>query len=383
MNVRRHSVFLQQPILAPYRLAFFRRLAQSPVISPTVVYGQEAPSSALRSVRDPEGISAICLRNVFIPSERFMTAQVGALTAFDVTHFDTLICSFDPRTITNALLMMKARRHGVPIILWGHGVRPRRRYRDIYRRAAEMADAVILYSGYGKQQLVELGVDKDKMFVAWNSIDTQSIATLREPTPLADRNGIIYLGRLVAEKKIWILLEAFARAKPALPAGAHLYVVGSGPMAEPAAQLAQRLGIQDAITFVRETYDEKEISRWMNRCWISVSPGYLGLSVIHAFAYGMPILAGDHEPHSPEVEAVRAGENGEFFPSNSPTALAERLVALRSDHARLGLMGQHAARSSESFSVASMVRAFERAVAFAHREGPPETEVEPARTSAA
>src|SRR3569832_1223758 len=104
MNVRRHSVFLQQPILAPYRLAFFRRLAQSPVISPTVVYGQEAPSSALRSVRDPEGISAICLRNVFIPSERFMTAQVGALTAEDVTHFDTMICSFDPRTITNAHL---------------------------------------------------------------------------------------------------------------------------------------------------------------------------------------------------------------------------------------------------------------------------------------
>jgi glycosyltransferase involved in cell wall biosynthesis len=370
--MQRHSVFLQQPILPPYRLSFVKQLAKSPYLSTTVAYGQEHPRSALRSIPNPDGVSVRPLKNVFVASTPIMTAQMGAVTAFDISHFDTLICTFDPRIVTNTLLVLKAKRHHVPVILWGHGIRPRGRFKGIYKRAAEIADAVILYSAKGKRALQELGVPEGKMFVAWNSIDTHVIAGVRDSKPLGERNGIIYVGRLVRDKKILLLLNGFARARAGLPPATHLYVVGSGPMREPAEKLARELGIASHVTFVGETYEEEEVASWMNRSWISVSPGYIGLSIIHSFAYGLPMLAGDREPHSPEVEALQLGKNGEFFTADDPDALARSLVAIHGDPARLAAMGDAALATSELFSVRSMVAAFERAVAFAHGEGPPD-----------
>jgi glycosyltransferase involved in cell wall biosynthesis len=370
--MQRHRVFVQQTILPPYRLAFMRQLSRAPTLSATIAYGREHPRSALRSLQSPEGLSVLSLKNVFVVADSFMTVQLGALTAFDVSRFDTLICTFDPRIVTNALLVMKAKRHDVPVILWGHGIRPRGRFKPIYRRAAELADAVILYSGKGKRALKALGVDERKMFVAWNSIDTHVIGDLRARTPLAARDGIVYLGRLVPDKKVALLIAGFARALPRLGAGAHLYIVGAGPSRDEAVALARRLGLDGRVTFVAETYREEEISTWMNRCWLSVSPGYVGLSVIHAFAYGVPMLAGDAEPHSPEVEALVPGKNAALFRSDDPDALAEALIALRADPAALQALGDHALRTSELFSVRAMAQSFERAVAFAHGEGPPD-----------
>ncbi|HXJ23385.1 MAG TPA: glycosyltransferase family 4 protein [Polyangia bacterium] len=370
--MQRHSIFLQQPILPPYRLSFVKQLAKSPLLSTTVAYGQEHPRSALRSILNPDGVSVRTLRNVFVASDRLMTAQMGAVTAFDISHFDTLICTFDPRIVTNTLLVLKAKRHHVPVILWGHGIRPRGRFKHLYKRAAEIAEAVILYSAKGKRELQDLGVPEGKMFVAWNSIDTHVIAGVRDGKPLRERDGIIYVGRLVRDKKILLLIKGFARARGSLPAAAHLYIVGSGPMRVPAEKLARDLGIAAHVTFAGETYREEEVASWMNRSWISVSPGYIGLSVIHAFAYGLPMIAGDREPHSPEVEALLPGKNGEFFTADDPEALARSLVSIHADPARLTAMGQAALVTSDFFSVRSMVAAFERAVAFAHGEGPPD-----------
>jgi glycosyltransferase involved in cell wall biosynthesis len=299
-----------------------------------------------------------------------MTIQRDILRAFDPKKYDTLIYSLDPRTVTTLPLIAKAKRHGIPAIGWGHGIRPRGRFAKIYKAMSDASAALLLYTGAGKRGLEELGVDPQKMFVAWNSIDVATIQKLRSTAPLSERNGILYLGRMIPEKKVPLLVRGFAKALPGLGPDAFLCLVGKGSDRAGAEETVRQEGIEDRVTFVDETYQEEEIALQMNRCWVSVSPGYVGLSAIHAFAYGLPMIAGNPEPHSPEIEAFVEGQNGLFFKADDPDSLGNALITLRSDKGRLERFGANARETGDGFSVEAMVTAFENAVAYAHGKGP-------------
>ena len=59
---------------------------------------------------------------------------------------------------------------------------------------------------------------------------------------------------------------------------------------------------------------------------MSVSPGYVGLSLTQSLWFGVPALIARDEPHAPEIEAAKPGMNAVFFDSDEPEALGKALV---------------------------------------------------------
>ncbi len=135
-------------------------------------------------------------------------------------------------------------------------------------------------------------------------------------------NGIVFLGRLVEEKKIDVLIRAFAKLDPAL--GATLTIIGEGDRAASLKHLAERLGVADRIRFAGFVGDEEK-REILGAGTVFAMPSIAELqsiSTMEAMASGLPVVAADAMalPH-----LVHDGENGYLYPPEDADAMADRL----------------------------------------------------------
>jgi glycosyltransferase involved in cell wall biosynthesis len=362
-------VLVVQRILPPYRLPFFRRLAASSQMSLTIAYGEAAVGSALESVTPPSDLAVVRLGNLYGGSRELGVWQQGMLSLLKSNLYDVVIAEFNPRIVSNVLGCFWRQRLPLQWIWWGHGISPQSNAISIRLRVwlSRLADALIFYEATQQAKFVSWGVAQEKTFVANNSIDTEDIDPLVEARPCHERHRILYIGRLIPQKKIALLIHGFAHALSSLPPETKLTLVGDGTEREALERLVHELNIGERVEFVGAVYQQTQLAPLFNSAWVSVSPGYIGLSAIHSLAYGVPLLVAKGEPHSPEQAALEEGTNSVFFPSDDVTALGKQLVSLANDSVRWNAMAVAARQKIQaSFSLSAMVRTFEQAVQQVH-----------------
>lgn len=137
---------------------------------------------------------------------------------------------------------------------------------------------------------------------------------------------VVYAGRHVPEKRVPLLVEAFAVARRAVPS-LRLAVYGDGSDRGNAEAAAARLGVGDAVELHgRRPQEEVESAFARAACVASASEreGY-GLIVVEAAARGTPsvVVAG---PENAATELVVDGVNGAVAGDATPESLAEAIV---------------------------------------------------------
>jgi glycosyltransferase involved in cell wall biosynthesis len=367
----------------------FDRLCRLPGFEITIVYGREKPGTLPRSV--VEGVpfqSRLIETRYWDVGRHEIAAQPAVLRSLLRRDFDIYICEFDLKIVTNLLTALLSHRYGARFIWWGHGFsKSETPLKTALRcRFIHWADAVLLYNATAKHRYAEIGLSPGKMFVAYNSLDTDKLTALRARVTEAEveslrrqlnlpgRRVAIYVGRLLTEKKVDLLLRAFAQAREREPE-LSLLIVGDGPERLQLERLARELNVAPAVRFCGSITDQREVVRYFCCADVCVSPGFVGLMIINSFAYRVPIILPDHDPHSPEIEAFQEGVNGLAFPSDDATALAERLIRISRDadlRQRLGAGAQQTI--AERFNIHRMIQGFADALAYVSREplgGPP------------
>ncbi len=110
---------------------------------------------------------------------------------------------------------------------------------------------------------------------------------------LTRRKSIVFLGRLVSDKGLDLLIKAFAKLRP--PQW-RLMIIGSGPELASSAMLAKRLGIANSVDFVGPLQGS-ELVRELNQQEIIVVPSRweepFGVVVLEGLACGCVVLASD------------------------------------------------------------------------------------------
>lgn len=370
---RRPRVLLLQKILPHYRVRLFQELCRSETFELTLAYDPDFVQVSLKSVADPPDIRVAPVQNWRLGRARESDALVwqrGAVALVNSGQFDAVIAPLTPRIVSNLAVLRAARRRGMAFLWWGHGMGPRTKGRalQLMHWLSRRADAVIFYDQERARRMIAAGLPSERAYVAPNSIDVEEIVYLRQDAPLGARNGVLYVGRLTERKKVDLLLKAFAAARPRLPPGARLTIIGDGPLRASLESLAKQLELSDAVQFTGPLYDQSQLAPHFNAAWVSVSPGSLGLSAIHSFAFGLPMIVAQDEGHGPEIGTIRPGANGLFVPSDDPAALADAVVALRNDPERwLALASGAMGTVDRSYGLAPMVARFEEAIAFALR----------------
>lgn len=312
-----HRIVFVQTTVPDYRTRFFEDLARE-VGAFTLIAGADDWSLDIAHV---ETVPSVRVRNRYL-AERRLLWQVGVPRA--VASADVVVVGLNPRVVSNWVVLVSRRLRRKRTLVWGHAW-PRRgrsdRVRDIFRR---LADTVVVYTETEARELRNLRPNID-VVAAPNAI-YRSAEIGPAPSELA--TDIVFVGRLNSSKKPELLLDAFERAASRLPDDVRLVFVGDGPLRVVLEQRANDACLGDRVVFSGHVSDVEALRAIYGRAIVSVSPGYVGLSLTQSLGYGIPMLIARDEPHSPEIEALVEGKNGSLFASDSPESLAELLVGI-------------------------------------------------------
>jgi glycosyltransferase involved in cell wall biosynthesis len=322
---RQYSVVLQQNVIPDYRIGFLRTLTQQldadfQIYSGWVDYATTTQTTPDATTQTP----FIPLKNRFFLGRRFLW-QSGHF--IERLNADVLIANFNLRTISNYPILLLRWLLRRPTLLWGHvtGLSPMSKRFGFLQLF--FAKGFICYT-HTQEALYHQyhPLLNTKTFVAANSC-VHSADCYSNPHHEQEIRDIVFVGRLVKEKKPSLLLQAFiiARNQRLLPEQTRLVFVGRGPQADELQAMANASGYANEIRFTGHIADIDRLREIYSTAFCSVNPGYIGLSVIQSFAFGVPVLAADKEPHSPEVEACQRVRFGDFFTSDSPDELARYL----------------------------------------------------------
>jgi glycosyltransferase involved in cell wall biosynthesis len=300
----------------------------------------------------------------------------GAREAFAVgAAYDAVIAPFAGGAILPAAYA-GARRHGKPFVLWAsvwaqpwsaaHALAlPVTRH--IYRRA----DAVIAYGEHVRGFVAGIRGRDDDVFVAPQSVEPElftrsvpdeEIEGFRAAHELGTAPLVLYVGRLIEEKGVGVLLDAWQR----LDSRATLVLIGDGPLAGAAEAVPgvkllgplPRPALPAAYAAAAFTVLASVPTRRFREPW--------GLVCNEAMHQGRPVIASD-SVGAVAGGLVRGGENGLVVPSGDAGALTAAIERLLGDPQLRGRLGAAARDALRPYTYEAMAEAFERALAAARR----------------
>ena len=352
------SAAVLQSTIPDYRVPVFAALRERLPDGLTIVCGETDFSENVRIGADLG--AHVLVENVFLADRRLLWQR---RTVRRLTRPRSVMLELNPRIVNTWLILVLRRLRGRRSVVFGHAW-PRRgptartdRVRHLMRR---LADAVVVYTDSQARELAAL-MPRHEIYAAPNALYPRSRAVRdAEHRPATD---VLYVGRLVDAKKPGLLLEAFERAVPSLPEHTRLVVVGDGPLRPELEAKAGTTAVRERVQFLGHVADFETLKTLYARALVSVSPGYVGLSLTQSRRFGVPVLIARDEPHSPEVEAAESGWNALFFASDSPDALCASLldVFAARDHwvARAPAIAEACVTR---YSLESMVEALARAL---------------------
>ncbi len=350
------TIAIVQPAVPDYREPLFSRLAEIYGDRLHVYAGQSTAKNTIPSVVGQAGYFRP-LTNRYLLGQRFLW-QSGHER--ELCEADLLIASGTLRTLSTLQLLAR-RRHRRPTLLWGHAKGKHARLNAARRAMLRASDGFIAYTQTEASFVRDL-LPAQRVWSANNSCvwakDCQA------STHVAPRN-VLYVGRLVAEKKPLLLLEAFAllAGLGRVPRDTQLVFVGDGPLRWSLEQRTADLGLGHQVIFHGHVWQPEALWPIYDSALIATSPGYVGLSAIQAFARGLTLLVSRNEPHSPEIEACHEGFNTVYFDSDSHNHLATALHSCFSTADELASRRAAIAQSiAEGYTYEIMVDAFRSAI---------------------
>jgi len=273
----------------------------------------------------------------------------------------------DPPALARDLpLLLAARRRSPPVVLHLHGSQADRLAAPGHRllkgataRLVRLSDALLVLSSEERRQWHEFAPAADIRVVrnpyvpAGDAPPSLGRAALRVPegVPL-----ILFVGRLVAAKGIFDLLEAQAQVLARTPC--HLLVAGAGQQATEVEAAMRRFGLAAHVTLAG--YLQGEALRSAYRLAdVFALPTYhaegFPTVILEAMDAGLPIVTTRLRGMA---DYLREGENALFVAPRDPCALASALLRLLADAPLRAQMGAANRRALLQFSPDAVAREY-------------------------
>jgi glycosyltransferase involved in cell wall biosynthesis len=211
----------------------------------------------------------------------------------------------------------------------------RRKVRDIERLLVEQSDRIICCSNYMFDHIQhELGAVNAKIRVIPNGVEVSRFKGDGEPHLIPtgvseNRKVILYVGRIVREKGIFTLLDAFEELR-IRGKDVSLVFVGEGPLKEDLAKEILWRKLSDRVKLAGFVDEQKLVSLYNSSDVFTLPSQYepFGMVVLEAMASKIPVVVSDVGGLS---EIVDDGITGVKVRASDPHALAEGILRVLED----------------------------------------------------
>ncbi|TWU67005.1 Glycosyl transferases group 1 [Crateriforma conspicua] len=322
-------------VVANYRKPFFEALAAKPDLSVSVFYGHAPGVVSLRKV---DKISGVKMRPVAVwGTERLMAWQFLPLAELS-RDFDVIVYYSNPRYISTVLFATLHLLRGKSVVLNNHyKTAGRPRLSEWVRlKWTKAFPNILVYTRQEADRMRQDGFRKHRIEGWGNGLDSASIQsaiehwnedalrTWAERQNFAGRPILLSVGRLIDRNQFHLIAEVLASSD--FRSKFLWCIIGDGPMESSLKQLVRELGVDQSVRFCGPIHDELDLAPWFLTSKMLVHPGPIGLALIHAFNYGLPVVTHDNRRmHNPEFDAVRQNANAFLF---TPGNKAELMRAI-------------------------------------------------------
>jgi glycosyltransferase involved in cell wall biosynthesis len=327
----RLRVVLLAPVLAHYRRDVYRELAADERYAFLFVGGKRYLN--IKSIEELPQVTLPYLRFAFF-GHRFYYLR-GVIKTIRAYKPDVIISSGVDFHLLHTLLLFLVNKlfWHKRFYWWSHGtVGHQGRLGWLMRQKFyKGATGVMLYSQSGKSTLQEMHLPENRLQVLGNCLNWEDYGYGAEeqlPTTLADAGeelSLLLVGRLTEKARIPLLLEALAELKYSHKRKVRCRIIGDGDLAY-YRDVARGYKLEKSVTFLGPKYGA-DVHSFFREADLFVYPGSIGLSVLHAFSFGLPVITTDNfDCHGPEVELLQVQVNGGFHKDGDATDLAATIV---------------------------------------------------------
>jgi glycosyltransferase involved in cell wall biosynthesis len=206
----------------------------------------------------------------------------------------------------------------------------------------KVVDVNVDYIDDAFELLRTYGVDKRRIFITYNSPDTDQLLKAAEEASQSELilpykfNRIISVGRLVRWKRVDLLIKAVDILYANFD-DVELIIIGAGPEENKLKQLSTEMGLSEKVKFIGSIYDPVMLGKYYLTSSVFVQPGMGGLALNEAMCFGKPIICSICD--GTEKKLVRQGYNGLYFKEGNENDLADKIKFLFSDPNLIKKMG--------------------------------------------
>lgn len=316
------------------------------------------------------------LRNIFIKD--LLVFQTGIISKCLNTDYDAYILYGEMHSISNWIAALICKIRNKPVMYWGHGLYGNEKdikkwFRVLYYK---LADYHLVYAERSRKLMIESGFSPEKVFTVFNSLDFSTLNNLYKTRNSSELDKlrkkifpkkselpvVIFIGRLIKEKKISYLLEAVAICKQK-GNEYNCLIVGGGIDLENLKNLSDSLDLGDTVCFYGPSYDENINARFIMLSECCVSPGNVGLTAIHSLSLGTPVITHSNMYNQgPEADAVIQGETGMYFHEDNINDLSDVVDNLILNRRKMSMEANCIAQVKEFWNPAKQTAVFDEVV---------------------
>ena len=281
-------------------------------------------------------------------------------------HVDLLVIHHEAPCIWIAAMLIH-RKLKIPYIVYAHC-----NYQDIvrsnhkksyvkeqlYRKLLRYASAIIGISKSVVSSIKRAVPETEaKIRLVYNGIPLQeyqtNVSTVRR---LAPHIELIYVGRMIPEKGVDSLLDAFADLYKKINR-IHLTLVGTGSQMEALKRRSRSLQISEAVLF---TGQQLNVASWLKQADIFVHPAVweegFGLTIVEAMSAGAITVA---VRHGAAEELIEDGVSGFLVDPDDLTKGIWRAIQILGTEQEV-IMRENAVRQAGRFSIETTATQLER-----------------------
>ncbi len=353
---------IQQRVLPIYRAPFFDLLAANFEKGGELFAGLQRAGEGIVEADKLSSAKLAPAHNFYLPLGRsYLLWQTNILGWLRRWKPDCLIVEANPRNLTAIAAANWMHRHKGKVIGWGLGAPVEGRLSGLrtryWRWLVSHFDGMIAYSQVGSVQYARLGFDTERIFISRNAVAARPTqkSIVRESKGKTQRATFLFVGRLVAQKRVDLLL----RACNALPQNLQpeMWIVGEGPMRGEWEHLSREL--YPKAKFYGEMHGER-LDELFRKADLFVLPGTGGLAVQQAMSYSLPVIVGQAD--GTQADLVRS-ENGWQLPDTSVKSLKYALTTALNDVPALRKKGKASyAIVANEINLEAMVAGHTRAI---------------------